>query len=224
MQTLEHFKGADGTILKVSIKETNSFRGIPYADYFNVNTEWIVVAVPPSESACNTINNTLTGASSDHSNHSINHNKRGTVKVIIYLDFLFHKSTWLQGTIESNTKAELIGVYELWLESAHETLRRSMDRRPTATTATRSLHITADKVGEGDNLADIELGGVAAGQAGERGGGGGGVTSKAASEAGPDDMDNNNNNININIDDPDNDLGEIGVVRMESGEITPSGE
>jgi hypothetical protein len=43
-------------------------------------------------------------------------------KIVITLDFKFHKSTWLKGTIESNTKAELLGVYELWYVSANDHL------------------------------------------------------------------------------------------------------
>ena len=43
--------------------------------------------------------------------------------ITIWLDFDFLKYTWLQGTIESNTQAELLGVYELWVASAEEFLR-----------------------------------------------------------------------------------------------------
>jgi hypothetical protein len=46
--------------------------------------------------------------------------------VKILLDFVFLKSTWLQGTIESNTRAELLTVYELWLSSAEEHLQQIM--------------------------------------------------------------------------------------------------
>jgi VAD1 Analog of StAR-related lipid transfer domain len=79
----------------LSIKETNSFRGIPYADYFTVNTEWIAVSSSKETREC-------------------------TVKIL--LDFEFMKSTWLQGTIESNTRAELLTVYELWYGTAEEYL------------------------------------------------------------------------------------------------------
>jgi hypothetical protein len=85
-----------GNFRTVSIKETNSFRGIPYADYFTVNTEWVVVSGSAGEGGC-------------------------SVKIL--LDFVFLKSTWLQGTIESNTRAELLTVYELWLSSAEDHLQ-----------------------------------------------------------------------------------------------------
>jgi len=60
------------------IKEVNNFRGIPYADYFSVIVEWFVFDVD----------------NGDTSNCDIK----------ITLSFDFHKSTWLRGTIESNTK------------------------------------------------------------------------------------------------------------------------
>jgi VAD1 Analog of StAR-related lipid transfer domain len=85
----------NGNSVTLSIKETNSFRGIPYADYFTVNTEWIVVSSNQETREC-------------------------TVKIL--LDFEFMKSTWLQGTIESNTRAELLTVYELWYGTAEEYL------------------------------------------------------------------------------------------------------
>lgn len=88
----------------MNLKETNSFRGIPYADYFTVNTEWTVV----------------------HEKNLVD----PQVKIVIVLDFVFMKSTWLQGTIESNTKAELLGVYELWIQSAQQHIQRRPIARP----------------------------------------------------------------------------------------------
>ena len=49
--------------------------------------------------------------------------------VCIFLSFSFHKSTWLQGTIESNTRAEMLSIYELWLDCANDYIRRSMDKK-----------------------------------------------------------------------------------------------
>ena len=90
----------NGNYTTLSIKETNSFRGIPYADYFTVNTEWIVVS----------------------NNKENKENSECECAIKIMLDFSFLKSTWLQGTIESNTRAELLTVYDLWLCSAEEYL------------------------------------------------------------------------------------------------------
>lgn len=87
----------DDASFKMELKESNSFRGIPYADYFNVNTEWTVTSIKNGRT-----------------------NEQPQCKVVVILDVVFQKSTWLQGTIESNTKAELLGVYDLWLETAEK--------------------------------------------------------------------------------------------------------
>ena len=77
---------------KMIIKEINDFKGIPYADYFSVIVHWYVFDIDNGDTfECD---------------------------VKIMLGFQFHKSTWLAGTIESNTRAELKGVYEMWLEEA----------------------------------------------------------------------------------------------------------
>ena len=98
----------NGNYLTVSIKESNTFRGIPYSDYFGVNTEWVVISQNRA-SAMTSSTGRLDGEGCECS-------------VKIMLDIVFHKSTWLQGTIEANTKAELLDVYELWQSSAEEHL------------------------------------------------------------------------------------------------------
>jgi hypothetical protein len=77
-----HTKTTKTQILEVSksgkslvIKETNQFHGIPYSDYFNVVVKWQVEEVSAFE-----------------------------VNVQIMLGFDFFKSTWMQGTIEWNTR------------------------------------------------------------------------------------------------------------------------
>ena len=40
----------------------------------------------------------------------------------VTLDFNFFQSTWLQGTIESNTRSELLGVYDLWCSYAQTSI------------------------------------------------------------------------------------------------------
>jgi hypothetical protein len=77
---------------KLFVKEENTFDGIPYSDYFNVNVDWTCMSV---EGGCH---------------------------VEIEVSFIFHKSTWLQGTIEANTLAELRDLYALWHETAMETI------------------------------------------------------------------------------------------------------
>ena len=115
VQTIEVTKDVNGVGFKLVMKEVNNLRGIPYSDYFSVLTEWVVVALPAA-----------TGASA-------------SCKVSIFLDFEFHKYTWLQGTIESNTKAELIEMYELWLQSAQESLRRALDRKMSTLSTLHAL-------------------------------------------------------------------------------------
>lgn len=93
---------------KANILETNAFRGIPYSDYFNVLTEWKIIH-----------NKVPSGVK----------NVTPMVKVEVFLEFKFFKSTWLQGTIEANTKSELIEVCSLWLDAAKKTVQDTMDKR-----------------------------------------------------------------------------------------------
>ena len=146
VQTLEVMRDGTGAFNKISVKETNSFRGIPYADYFNVNTEWTVVAVEED--------------SSSNPSEQKPAAPQKKCKATIHLDFQFLKSTWLQGTIESNTKAELIEVYELWLQMAQETLRRSLDQRMHGSTSAGNISLPGSgadveqAVGSGEGQAD----------------------------------------------------------------------
>jgi hypothetical protein len=118
---------------KMIIKESNSFRGIPYADYFNVNTEWIITSVQNS--------------AADEKDRSMCH-------VSIHLDFTFHKSTWLQGTIESNTKAELIGVFELWRSAAEFTIKQ-MAQTAAAIAARDKESSNLNIIISGDDVMDF---------------------------------------------------------------------
>ena len=167
VQTLETLNDANGH--RVIIRETNSFRGIPYADYFNVNTEWVVTSTVPTPSTGNAnipmapLNSPI--AASVTRGMGLSNSNTSSCTAVIYLDFQFHKSTWLQGTIESNTTAELIGVYALWLESAQDTLRRSLDRPDRRSSSTASLSVvgTGAGVGMGDGeLGNMESGGISA--------------------------------------------------------------
>eukprot|EP01035_Chromulina_nebulosa_P027670 gene27670-36420_t len=114
--TIERFSGPSEK--KAIIKECNNFRGIPYSDYFSVNIEWIVT----SQIGENKDFKVDSSSSRRKLNEEICH-------VCIFLSFAFHKSTWLQGTIESNTRAEMLSIYELWLDCANDYIRRSLDRK-----------------------------------------------------------------------------------------------
>jgi hypothetical protein len=100
------------------IKETNVFRDIPYADYFNVVIEWDVSW--PEKKASRHIRKSKGAAVSDGED---------VCMVAIWVDFHFFKSTWLQSTIESNSRAELECVYDLWYDYAHETHSWAKNRR-----------------------------------------------------------------------------------------------
>lgn len=76
------------------VHEVNSFRDIPYAEYFNVHLDWKVTS-------------TFSSNTSDSDSES-------ACRVEVYLDFEFIYSTWLQSTIESNTRSELLEVFEKW--------------------------------------------------------------------------------------------------------------
>lgn len=81
----------------LTIIESNNFDGIPYSDYFRVDTVWLVeeaiAMIMGSSETCTRVS--ITG------------------------EVVFVKSTWLRGSIESNTKAELQTVYASWeLEAA----------------------------------------------------------------------------------------------------------
>ena len=98
------------------IKETNVFRDIPFADYFNVVVEWEVTWTSSRKKSHKG------GTGGGKKNEEICH-------IAIWLDFHFFKSTWLQSTIESNTQSELIWVYDLWTAYATETLSWAKNRR-----------------------------------------------------------------------------------------------
>lgn len=88
---------------KLILLENTSFSGIPYSDYFVVNMKWMVETIEDySQPLC---------------------------RVQIHVDIVFMKSTWLRGTIESNTKAELRTVCELWRVSAENACSLEEDDR-----------------------------------------------------------------------------------------------
>eukprot|EP00602_Paraphysomonas_sp_CaronLab_P012901 CAMPEP_0185040210 /NCGR_PEP_ID=MMETSP1103-20130426/37993_1 /TAXON_ID=36769 /ORGANISM="Paraphysomonas bandaiensis, Strain Caron Lab Isolate" /LENGTH=341 /DNA_ID=CAMNT_0027579409 /DNA_START=249 /DNA_END=1271 /DNA_ORIENTATION=- len=89
----------------MTILESNTFNGIPMSDYFRVDTMWHVEELN-SKSDCS----------------SSNHN--ATVQIHITAEVVFTKSTWLRGTIESNTKAELQVVYSTWKDEALRYIRK----------------------------------------------------------------------------------------------------
>jgi len=86
----------------LSLVETQEVTGIPYSDYFSVETSW-----------------TVTEAKSDAPGAT------GTAvcMVTIHLQIHFCKSTWLKGTISANTTAESKESAQLWSDAALEWLQ-----------------------------------------------------------------------------------------------------
>lgn len=70
--------------------ESNTFKGIPMADYFRVDTMWRVKQCAG----------------------------RAALDIIVTGEVVFLYSTWLRGSIESNTYAELDDVFACWKEVA----------------------------------------------------------------------------------------------------------
>jgi len=111
------------------IRETNNIRGIPYADYFCINIKWDVTHKKKFDMSGNA------GADSRHNGSpgsqlaspslSLDESDCGGphCHIIVWLEFEFFKYTWLQGTIESNTQSELVGLYEQWQEAAGAHIR-----------------------------------------------------------------------------------------------------
>lgn len=103
---------SSGRSQRLTIVETNTFKGIPMCDYFTVCTIWNVCSASVQTDASSPL------APAPH------------CLVHISLEITFHKSTWLKGTIESNTKSELQEVCSLWRDSAEKWLSAEVDRAP----------------------------------------------------------------------------------------------
>jgi hypothetical protein len=83
----------------VKVKETNNLKDIPFADFFFVVTE----------------------IEAEFQKDKLK-SKECVVKV--FLEIPFTKSTWMASAIESNTRSELIEVYDMWCTSASQHLEK----------------------------------------------------------------------------------------------------
>eukprot|EP01041_Mallomonas_annulata_P011707 gene11707-24528_t len=117
------------------IHESNSFKGIPYSDYFTIQVYW----------------NIKQQFNSEDNNYEC--------QISISIEFIFTKSTWLQSTIESNTKAELLIVYNKWRNYAlqhlstispssfqHESSMKIQMQMLSRNTSTSSIHIAPNRM------------------------------------------------------------------------------
>lgn len=113
---------------KLVIKELNNFENIPYSDYFNVGTEWII-----------TEHTNLGKDDKDSKGERIALTK---CSVSISVSINFHKSTWLRGTIESNTHSEVLAIFGMWHDQAKISLLKANAEKllqpPATATATKS--------------------------------------------------------------------------------------
>ncbi len=123
------------SVSKIKIHEVNSFRGIPYSDYFNVVTLWEVSSMKNANSMA----------------------LSKECEVSIFLDFEFLKYTWLQGTIESNTKAELTEVFDLWYETASHYLRLLLDNNSNMQNAS-SIHLASQQTVKSVTFVAADIG------------------------------------------------------------------
>ena len=128
---------SDQTSIVLRIAEINSFRDIPYAEYFNVHLDWTITCKRQTRaqnkskssdrmSTKNILNTEKATRNSDTFKDSkadevSERDQRLVCVVDVVLEFKFFQSTWLQSTIESNTRSELLLVYESWRSFATET-------------------------------------------------------------------------------------------------------
>ena len=106
---------------KLHMKEINSFKDIPYAEYFNVEINWNIhctknnttTNVADYNNNNNDDDNVRLLSGNDSGNDIGNGNSEYACHVTIDLSFNFFYSTWLQSTIESNTRSELLDVYDI---------------------------------------------------------------------------------------------------------------
>jgi hypothetical protein len=126
--TIRRKSGDDDEQLSTSvhISEVNSFRDIPYADYFNVHLDWHITCSfddtnDDEEDSENHRDESKSFLLSDEEKGNSS-NRSYKCQVDVSLDFKFFQSTWLQSTIEGNTKSELLGVYDIWYKYAKENL------------------------------------------------------------------------------------------------------
>mmetsp|Transcript_18052 Transcript_18052/g.23439 ORF Transcript_18052/g.23439 Transcript_18052/m.23439 type:complete len:673 (-) Transcript_18052:21-2039(-) len=91
------------------MNELMRFEGIPYSDYFTVKTKWSINEQTPS------LNNNSRDTESGEDMIKI-------CEVSIYVQVEFQKSTWLKGTISSNTESEAKEGLDLWNTKATQYL------------------------------------------------------------------------------------------------------
>lgn len=107
---------------ELTILESNTFKGIPMADYFRVDTLWCVKQVAGGAAAVDVVVTGEVRPLTPHSDkrtfhmHTLIIYTLTTTYTLAQVVFLY--STWLKGSIESNTYSELDDVFASWRDAA----------------------------------------------------------------------------------------------------------
>jgi len=139
--SVQNQQQGDQTAVVMTVSEINSFRDIPYADYFNVHLDWTVTCKRRKGSSSSSApaareqagraeqkGAAAAGAGGGDDESLLRGNCSDFVCVVeVFLEFKFFQSTWLQSTIESNTRSELVSVYETWRQHAEASLPWARD-------------------------------------------------------------------------------------------------
>jgi hypothetical protein len=113
------------------LREQMRFEGIPYSDYFTVTIAWRVEE----------LNEALSAASTEVT--------CSKCRVTVTCEVVFLKSTWLSGTIRSNTESELRDAVLLWQQRAENALSNDfgLDGNVDGSPRDRSM---AESLGQND--------------------------------------------------------------------------
>jgi len=119
-QTIKVEKNSqDPSLLSLTVLETMRIEGIPYSDYFTVETVWKAVEHRDK----NPTNTGLLEA-------GLQATPAATVSVEVFVVVQFAKSTWLKGTISSNAESECKEACVLWQEFAGKRLAAGASSAP----------------------------------------------------------------------------------------------
>lgn len=104
---------------KYFVLEKASFRGLPFADIFEINTIWRF-----QKSSSQMKNNKDPYRCSSYPVKCDDDDREAQTDVDIFIHFDFKKSCWVKELIKSGTKSELKDVLRMWCDYATDTLNR----------------------------------------------------------------------------------------------------
>lgn len=123
----------DSSGKSLTLIETNKFKGIPMSDYFRVDTVWNVDEMNSSQLS------------------------ETTIRIRIYCEVVFNQSTWLKGTIESNTKSELLSVFNLWKDVALKTIQEDNMAQLNLSNNQLVIDEQIDRIHTSQSLTDVRF-------------------------------------------------------------------